>query len=205
MPIQIRCECGKLLAVPDSAVGKRVKCGACGAPLQVPAPGEGRPQAAGRDASRPVRRRRFHRGSKSTFPPALIAAIVFVVLAGSFVGLYIAYGPTGGIVPKPTRAFFSRWKNALNGTDSSAARNLIHPDYLEKAIKSISRQEKESAVDGWLRVNRERLDVLRSCTFEDVQPAGSGRRRVICKNSSGALVHFFIRSYAGRWMFDGFE
>jgi hypothetical protein len=37
MPIQIRCSCGKHLAVKDEAAGKRVKCPACGDVRPVPA------------------------------------------------------------------------------------------------------------------------------------------------------------------------
>jgi len=35
--MQVTCPCGKLLKVPDTAVGKRVKCPACGKVFQVPA------------------------------------------------------------------------------------------------------------------------------------------------------------------------
>jgi len=35
--MQVKCPCGKLLKVPDTAAGKRVKCPACGKVLQVPA------------------------------------------------------------------------------------------------------------------------------------------------------------------------
>ena len=35
--MQVKCPCGKLLKVPDTAAGKRVKCPACGKVFQVPA------------------------------------------------------------------------------------------------------------------------------------------------------------------------
>jgi hypothetical protein len=38
MPISIRCACGKTLRVPDTAVGKKVRCPACQASLAVRAP-----------------------------------------------------------------------------------------------------------------------------------------------------------------------
>ena len=37
MPIQIRCQCGKSLKVPDAAAGKAVKCPGCQKSLKVPA------------------------------------------------------------------------------------------------------------------------------------------------------------------------
>ena len=39
MPIQIRCQCGKALKIPDSAAGKAVKCPGCGKTIKVPAGG----------------------------------------------------------------------------------------------------------------------------------------------------------------------
>ena len=44
MPIQIRCQCGKALKIPDNAAGKAVKCPGCGKTLKVPA-GSGGPAA----------------------------------------------------------------------------------------------------------------------------------------------------------------
>ena len=41
MPIQIRCQCGKALKIPDTAAGKAVKCPGCGKTLKVPAAGGG--------------------------------------------------------------------------------------------------------------------------------------------------------------------
>jgi hypothetical protein len=38
VPITLNCACGKVLRVPDSAAGKRAKCPACAAVLDVPAP-----------------------------------------------------------------------------------------------------------------------------------------------------------------------
>lgn len=47
MPIQIRCQCGKALKIPDSAAGKAVKCPGCGKTMKVPAAGgAGRSPAA---------------------------------------------------------------------------------------------------------------------------------------------------------------
>jgi hypothetical protein len=39
MPIQIKCQCGKALAVKDQFAGKSVKCPACGKGIKVPAAG----------------------------------------------------------------------------------------------------------------------------------------------------------------------
>jgi hypothetical protein len=36
MPIEVGCRCGRRLKVPDQAAGKKVKCPACGAVVQVP-------------------------------------------------------------------------------------------------------------------------------------------------------------------------
>ena len=36
MPIQIKCQCGKALAVKDQFAGKTVKCPACGKGIKVP-------------------------------------------------------------------------------------------------------------------------------------------------------------------------
>lgn len=38
MPIAFNCTCGKTLRVPDESAGRRAKCPACGAVVQVPAP-----------------------------------------------------------------------------------------------------------------------------------------------------------------------
>lgn len=38
MPIAFNCSCGKMLRVPDTSAGKRAKCPACGAVVEVPAP-----------------------------------------------------------------------------------------------------------------------------------------------------------------------
>ncbi len=46
MPIQIKCQCGKALAVKDEFAGKAVKCPACGNGIRVPAPSGGSPPAA---------------------------------------------------------------------------------------------------------------------------------------------------------------
>lgn len=43
MPITLNCACGKSLRVPDSAAGKKAKCPACAAVLDVPAPPEPEP------------------------------------------------------------------------------------------------------------------------------------------------------------------
>ncbi len=52
MPIQIRCQCGKALKIPDNAAGKAVKCPGCGKTMKVPAAGgAGRGPAAGPAAS----------------------------------------------------------------------------------------------------------------------------------------------------------
>lgn len=37
MPIQIKCQCGKSLNIPDALVGKAVKCPGCGTVIKVPA------------------------------------------------------------------------------------------------------------------------------------------------------------------------
>jgi hypothetical protein len=39
MTIRVQCACGKTLAAPDNAAGKRAKCPKCGASLQIPAAG----------------------------------------------------------------------------------------------------------------------------------------------------------------------
>ncbi len=36
MPIEVTCQCGRVLKAPESAAGKRGRCRACGAPLQIP-------------------------------------------------------------------------------------------------------------------------------------------------------------------------
>lgn len=38
MPIRVKCQCGKQLAVKDELAGKRVKCPKCGGPLPIPQP-----------------------------------------------------------------------------------------------------------------------------------------------------------------------
>ncbi|MCO8123270.1 hypothetical protein NHH03_16090 [Stieleria sp. TO1_6] len=52
MPIQIKCQCGKALAVKDQFAGKAVKCPACGAGIRVPAAGGGAAPTA--PAAQPV-------------------------------------------------------------------------------------------------------------------------------------------------------
>jgi hypothetical protein len=37
MPIHVECDCGKSLNVPDKLAGKKGKCPACGAVLNIPA------------------------------------------------------------------------------------------------------------------------------------------------------------------------
>lgn len=44
MPVLIACSCGKKLKAPDHAVGKRVKCPACGQPLLVKPQGQAAPE-----------------------------------------------------------------------------------------------------------------------------------------------------------------
>lgn len=44
MPITLSCSCGKALRVPDSAAGKKAKCPACAAVLEVPAPAPAPPE-----------------------------------------------------------------------------------------------------------------------------------------------------------------
>lgn len=44
MPISLSCSCGKALRVPDSAAGKKAKCPACAAVLEVPAPAPAEPE-----------------------------------------------------------------------------------------------------------------------------------------------------------------
>lgn len=51
MPIQIKCQCGKALAVKDQFAGKAVKCPACGAGIKVPGGGG---SGGGGAASRPA-------------------------------------------------------------------------------------------------------------------------------------------------------
>ena len=46
MPIRLKCQCGKALAVKDEMAGKAVKCPGCGQVIRVPAPGAGQPQSA---------------------------------------------------------------------------------------------------------------------------------------------------------------
>ncbi len=41
MPIRVECDCGKSLNVPDKLAGKKGKCPACGAVLNIPAGGGG--------------------------------------------------------------------------------------------------------------------------------------------------------------------
>lgn len=43
MPITFTCACGKTLRVPDASAGKRAKCPACGAVIDIPAPPEPEP------------------------------------------------------------------------------------------------------------------------------------------------------------------
>ncbi|KAA5540665.1 hypothetical protein FYK55_19930 [Roseiconus nitratireducens] len=62
MPIQIKCQCGKALAVKDQFAGKAVKCPACGKPIRVPvgggaaasgSAGAGRPAPAAQPVGQP--------------------------------------------------------------------------------------------------------------------------------------------------------
>lgn len=46
MPIKIKCQCGKALAVKDQFAGKAVKCPACGKGIKVPAAGGSGPAAS---------------------------------------------------------------------------------------------------------------------------------------------------------------
>lgn len=55
MPIQIKCQCGKALAVKDQFAGKAVKCPACGQGIKVPAASGGsQPAAAAASAVAPA-------------------------------------------------------------------------------------------------------------------------------------------------------
>jgi hypothetical protein len=57
MPIQIKCQCGKALAVKDQFAGKAVKCPACGQAIRVPGATGGTPAAPAAQATpaaRPV-------------------------------------------------------------------------------------------------------------------------------------------------------
>ena len=53
MPIQINCQCGKSLKVPDAAAGKAVKCPGCGATVRVPSGSGGTPKQAAQRAAEP--------------------------------------------------------------------------------------------------------------------------------------------------------
>lgn len=52
MPIRVECDCGKSLNVPDKLAGKKGKCPACGAVLNIPAGGGG--DAGGAEVSAPA-------------------------------------------------------------------------------------------------------------------------------------------------------
>jgi hypothetical protein len=43
MPITLNCPCGKTLRVPDASAGKRARCPACQAVIDIPAPREPEP------------------------------------------------------------------------------------------------------------------------------------------------------------------
>ncbi|QEF98812.1 hypothetical protein Mal15_28690 [Stieleria maiorica] len=54
MPIQIKCQCGKALAVKDQFAGKAVKCPACGQGIKVPTAAGGKVAAATGQAAPPA-------------------------------------------------------------------------------------------------------------------------------------------------------
>ncbi|TWT93757.1 tripartite tricarboxylate transporter TctB family protein [Stieleria varia] len=55
MPIQIKCSCGKSLAVQDQFAGRKVKCPGCGQPVQVPgSPQAGSPQTSSQPNPKPA-------------------------------------------------------------------------------------------------------------------------------------------------------
>lgn len=62
MSITIRCDCGKTFAVADEYAGKRVRCSACRAVLEVRGPGERQPRRREQDIApeRPSRRPRAY-------------------------------------------------------------------------------------------------------------------------------------------------
>src|SRR5687767_3644677 len=90
MPLSVRCSCGKSLNVPDHLAGKRGKCPACGAAVEVraaapankpakPAPEDARPGRA------TEKRRKKKRADRSGGPPWLL-------IGGGGAGLLLVVG-----------------------------------------------------------------------------------------------------------------
>lgn len=62
MPTDLKCSCGRILSVPDAYAGKRVRCPACQAVIDVPPPAANSPE----DEAFPEG---FFEGAPSDLPP----------------------------------------------------------------------------------------------------------------------------------------
>lgn len=104
MAIEIRCTCGKTLQVPDTAAGKRVRCGNCQTVLNVPGPANSisavptvRPvESSGSTTERPVAAepphpRRKSSGGSKVWIFALLGVGAMLLLGCVTIGGVVAY------------------------------------------------------------------------------------------------------------------
>jgi len=210
MPIRVQCQCGKLLAAPDSAAGKRVKCASCGTTIDVPfesqAPSlrpERQPKAEPGPPARTHRRRPGRRGA----PPALIAGIVFVVLAGVITILFIVYvSPHYSLMPRPGRTLLRHFQAAVAAGDDDTLRNLMTVRFCGALREGLQRRHDETYVAAWMRTHRATLQALCTSTYSREDVLGDGKRRkVTCTTPVGTTLHFHVALSGGQCLFDGFE
>jgi hypothetical protein len=210
MAIQVRCECGRTLAVPEAAAGKRVKCSTCGAILDVPTAlepieehvGPARRAAGTREVRGRGRRYTPRRGA----PAPLIAGAVFLVLAIVIVGLFVALRPHQPFIPRPGEMFLRSFQLALNANDADTVRNMMTRRFNESIREGIERSSDETFVAAWMRANQQRLRELSAASYVSEEAAGSpDRLRVACTTTGGTTIRLFIDFQGNQWLFDGME
>jgi hypothetical protein len=215
MPIRVQCECGKALAVAETAQGKRVKCGVCGRAVEVPfevnesweqaAPPAPQPQGGGAVAVHPRHHRHHVRhGSSSSMAIHLTAAMVFLVLIGVVLYLFV-----GNVRPQflsePGRVFLRRWQGEVINYNDDAVRNLMTDGFASTIkVAEAERYKDETDVGAWLRLNRKQLLDWCSGRYVREDPVG-GRIKVSVIAQSGSPLSFYIARQGDQWRFDGYE
>src|SRR4051812_10855318 len=89
MPIPVHCACGKTLNVPEKHAGKKGKCPACGAVVDIPSL-----------SAAPPARPPAPRGAKRSGRPLVLAATGVVVLGAAAAGIWFFVGR--GANPPPS-------------------------------------------------------------------------------------------------------
>ena len=129
MPIQVTCQCGKLLNVHDGAAGKQARCPACNAVFTVPEPEheiaslldsyDEQPQPQPGRRTSPLRFERSHR-KKSKALAVLAVAVVLGVLGGGVAAIMSTAEQEG----TPTQSTGGSGTSTRSGSRGAPAANM---------------------------------------------------------------------------------